>query len=416
MLHLLPRRRAPVRRRGGRKPPRQEAATFIHVGALQMSLNIISNYAANVAHRNLTTSDAMATSSLAKLSAGTRVLTAKDDAASLAVGSRLGVEVAGLKQAAVNAGQAVSMLQIADGAMSKTSDILTRMKTLAVQAGSDQLSSEERAKLNTEYQALISEVDRISNSTQFAGTKLVDGSLTVDRSSATAFAVSQGVQDITFRGDFSGTNATIAYNTAGSFTATVDATTFTGALDADTNDGTSMTTGTVVTLTNAATTNKVDLQINTAFSVNTTRASGSLQMTGSNSTSFTFKVGTGSSPTSDEISVTVNSISANTLGLDTTDISTAANANTASIAVTNAVDDLNTARAAIGANQNRLEFAAANINTQRENTEAARSQLMDLDVASEMSNFTSKQILIQAGVSMLAQANQMPQNLLQLFR
>ncbi|MGE3932339.1 MAG: flagellin [Rhodospirillaceae bacterium] len=381
-----------------------------------MSLNIISNYAANVAHRNLTTSDAMATSSLAKLSAGTRVLTAKDDAASLAVGSRLGVEVAGLKQAAVNAGQAVSMLQIADGAMSKTSDILTRMKTLAVQAGSDQLSSEERAKLNTEYQALISEVDRISNSTQFAGTKLVDGSLTVDRSSATAFAVSQGVQDITFRGDFSGTNATIAYNTAGSFTATVDATTFTGALDADTNDGTSMTTGTVVTLTNAATTNKVDLQINTAFSVNTTRASGSLQMTGSNSTSFTFKVGTGSSPTSDEISVTVNSISANTLGLDTTDISTAANANTASIAVTNAVDDLNTARAAIGANQNRLEFAAANINTQRENTEAARSQLMDLDVASEMSNFTSKQILIQAGVSMLAQANQMPQNLLQLFR
>ena len=97
-----------------------------------MALNAISNYAANVAHRNLQASDMAATSSLAKLSSGSRVVSAKDDAASMAIGSRLNSQVQGLRQASVNAGQGVSMLQIADGAMAKVTDILIRMKTLSV--------------------------------------------------------------------------------------------------------------------------------------------------------------------------------------------------------------------------------------------------------------------------------------------
>ena len=152
-----------------------------------MPLNLISNFAANVAQRNLAMSDAAATSSLAKLSAGSRVVTAKDDAAALAVGSRLNAEVVGLKQASVNAGQAISLLQIADGAMAKVNDILVRMKSLAVQAGSGQLSSTERNMLNTEYLALRSEVDRIANDTDFAGTSLVDGSIAVARTNATDY-------------------------------------------------------------------------------------------------------------------------------------------------------------------------------------------------------------------------------------
>ncbi|MPY72381.1 MAG: flagellin, partial [Alphaproteobacteria bacterium] len=150
-----------------------------------MPLNLISNFAANVAQRNLGMSDAAATNSLAKLSAGTRVLSAKDDAASLAVGSRLSAEIIGLKQASVNAGQAISMLQIADGAMAKVNDVLTRMKSLAVQSGSGQLSAVERGMLDTEFQALVSEVDRIANDTEFAGTKLVDGTIDVSLTNAT---------------------------------------------------------------------------------------------------------------------------------------------------------------------------------------------------------------------------------------
>ena len=382
-----------------------------------MPLNLISNFAANVAQRNLGISDMQATQSLAKLSSGSRVVSAKDDAASMAVGSRLNAEVIGLKQASVNAGQAISMLQIADGAMAKVNDVLVRMKSLAVQSGNGALSATERNMLNTEYTALRSEVDRIAADTDFAGTQLVNGSITVSTAGATDFTVAKGVQDITFRGDTSASSdATIAYNSGGTFSVTVGATVFTGSMDSTTNDGSTMNTGTVVTLTNTGTTNKVDIVLNTAYTVNGTKSTGTLGLTGSNSTSFNFKVGTGVDPGADEINVTVNSVSATSLGIGTTTITTQALADTASVAVSNAIDDLQNYRANIGASQNRLEFASANIATATENTEAARSQLLDLDVASEMSNFVSKQILIQAGVAMLSQANQLPGNLLRLFQ
>jgi len=382
-----------------------------------MALNVISNFAADVAHRSLMQSDSAMTDSLAKLSAGTRVVSAKDDAASMAIGSRLAAEVNALQQAQVNAGQAVSMLQVADGAMARVNDILLRMKTLAVQAGSGQLSSTERGMLDTEYQQLLAEVNRIAQATQFNGNQLVNGSIVVDRSSATAFAISQGVQDIVFSGAHTiTTDPTISYNTAGSFTCTTADGTYTGSLPAGSNDGTSMTTGTVVTLTSAGLSTKIDLVINTAFSVNTTRANGTLALSGSSTQSFTYKVGTGTSPTADEITVTLNSISANALALGTTNVTTTANADAASSAITVAIDTLNKARALVGASQNRLDFASANIATTTENTEAARSNLMDLDIASEMSTFTSKQILVQAGVAMLAQANRTPEMLLKLFQ
>ena len=387
-----------------------------------MPLNVISNFAANVAQRNLATSDAAATTSLAKLSSGTRVVSAKDDAASLAIGSRLEAEISGLQQALVNAGQGVSMLQIADGAMAKVNDILVRMKSLAVQAGSGSLSGTERSMLNTEYQALVSEVDRIANDTEFAGTLLVDGSIAINTSSATAFAAVQGVQAITFVGDHStASNAPISYDqTNGAFSISVvdGAATniFTGSISAGTNDGTNMITGTVVTLNNTLSSHKIDIALNTAFVVNAAHAAGTLGLSGATTSSFTFKVGTGTSATADELTATISSVGAASLGIATTSVTTKTDADLSSVAVSNAIDNLQNHRATIGASQNRLEFASANLATAVENSEAARSQLLDLDIASEMSNFVSKQILIQAGVAMLSQANQLPNNLLRLFQ
>lgn len=382
-----------------------------------MPLNVISNFAANVAYRNLSMNDAKATDSLAKLSAGQRVISAKDDAAAMAVGNRLSAEVAGLKQAQVNAGQAVSMLQIADGAMSKVNDVLQRMKTLSVQAGSGQLSSTERSMIDTEYQALISEIDRIANDTDFAGTKLVDGSYGVTVGTSSGFLLADGVEAVTFKGDFAtGSTGTISYDqTNHSFTVAHAGTNFTGSIGADTNDGSNMTSGTVVSLTNSGTDSKIELTLNQSFDYDAAATSGSVSLTGSASSSFTFKVGTGTNSAADEITISVSSISASQLGVSGGSLTTQANADTASEAISNAIDDIQNYRANVGANQNRLEFASANIATTMENTEAARSALLDLDVAQEMSNFTSKQILVQAGVSMLAQANQLPQGLLRLF-
>ncbi|KZB72174.1 hypothetical protein, partial [Thalassospira sp. MCCC 1A01148] len=138
-----------------------------------MALNIISNYAANVAHRNLTASDEMATRSLSKLSAGTRVVSARDDAASMAIGARLNATTQALKTATVNVGQANSMLQIADGGMATIDDVLVRMKTLAVQASSGNLSDTERGFLNDEFTELRDEIDRIASSTNFNGIQLL---------------------------------------------------------------------------------------------------------------------------------------------------------------------------------------------------------------------------------------------------
>lgn len=384
-----------------------------------MALNVISNFAANVAYRHLTESDMAMTASLSKLSAGTRVISAKDDAASMAIGSRLAAEVSALTQAKVNSGQAVSMLQVADGAMARAHDILLRMKTLAVQAGSGQLSNTERGMLNTEYIQLVSEIDRLSQDTEFNGVSLVNGAISLDLSSATAFEPADGVPSITLRGSFdTGSNGSLSYASGSqAFTFSHGGSTYTGSMASDTNDGSAMSRGTVVTLTTGGSdNNKVDIAINSAFDVDLTHAPGTIALSGNSRTAFTFKVGTGTSTTADEITISLAGISSTAFGLNTTDITSKNAADIASTTITNAIDMLNDTRANIGASLNRLEFAAANIATTLENTEAARSNLLDLDMAAEMSNFTSKQVLQQAGIAMLAQANQTPQALLRLFQ
>ena len=491
-----------------------------------MALGIISNFAANVAHRNLIVSDRQVTTSLAKLSSGSRVQSAKDDAASLAIGSRLNAEVQAQKQAMVNAGQASSMLQIADGAMAKVNDILVRMKTLAVQSGSGQLATTERTLLDTEFQQLLSEIDRIAKDTEFNGVTLIDGSsntsTTLNSQSAANNLIQlvDGFTSIVF-GDSVGDNAfTVAFDAttnllsltnlttgasqgiaigstaiAAGSTQTVDFAPFdivvtlgdafdkttdiapTGTYTASGTDQSGVIEASSITLTKAdSSTNVIALDsqqilINTGtasasvltignFSVesvdltgtgtktvtlddgssnsftisfnvttafNTIASNDSLnvddlgtvvfgQVTSGTTTSFTFKLGTGNIVDVDDVSFSISAVSVSALSMTGTNVLDVGASNSASTKITTALDTLNTARAGVGAGQNRLEFAADNLASTIENSEAARSALMDLDVAAEMTVFTSKLILVQAGVAMLAQANQLPQNLLQLFQ
>jgi flagellin len=491
-----------------------------------VSLSILSNYAANVAQRYLQQTDMTATNSIAKLSAGSRVLTAKDDAASLAIGSGLSAEIAGQQQAQVNATQATSMLQVADGAMSTVNDILVRMKTLAVQAGSGQLGTTERSDLDTEYQGLLSEIDRLAQATTFNGVKLVNGSSTTTASlnsqsntndvlqAADGFdsisfgngvgsaavkvaydstshvltltnltsGVSQGLNigstaianGSTQSVNFDSLGATITLNaafnktssiaTSNSFipdstetgrlanfqitaatasTGLINLSTIAGSVDSVVPGFSSLTLGaftstatvdlrftghrSVVMSDSNGSSFTLGFDITNTFAGNFNDSSFSMgdlgalaigQSASSNSTSFSFKLGTGTTTGVDDVSVSVSAISTAALGLTGTDLtgSDATNANTASSAISDAINTLNTARAGIGASQNRLQFASDNLTTSVQNTEAARSSLMDLDMASEMTKFTNAQVLEQAGISMLAQANMMPQHLLKLFQ
>ena len=152
----------------------------------------------------------------------------------------------------------------------------------------------------------------------------------------------------------------------------------------------------------------VEVALNTAFDPSIPHGIGRYQLERTSVAGFNYKVGTGATATADEISVTLNSVNAGALGIESTDITTAAQADLATSAVDDAINDLLIHRATVGANQNRLEYASANLAIIHENTDAARSRLLDLDVAAELSRLTSSQILVESGVSMLAQANLLP--------
>ena len=139
-----------------------------------MSLSIVNNYAARIVHRQVERNDAMATKMVARLSSGSRVIYASDDAASLAVGTRLRADVGAMQMAAVNASHAAAVLQIADGAASIIGDMTTRLKTLAIQSASDQLSGTERGMIDSEYQQLLREIDRIAASASFNGKRVLN--------------------------------------------------------------------------------------------------------------------------------------------------------------------------------------------------------------------------------------------------
>jgi len=446
-----------------------------------MALNIISNYAANVAHRNLSASDEMATRSLSKLSSGTRVVSARDDAASMAIGARLNATTQALKTATVNVGQANSMLQIADGGMATIDDILVRMKTLAVQSSSGNLSDTERGFLNDEFTELRDEIDRIASSTNFNGIQLLGdgGDVAIEFGDLAAGQGGEALVPVNGFDNFAITDnnywatdtdtdltdnnfeVNINYGAGDQVIMTVTST-IDGAADRTQSiDVTDFRTGgtTAIGAGESATLNFDELglsfTVNTNFSasVATVRADNTgasdfgtdtdfngsgldsaagnvVTMAADNgqqlANSIEFQVG-GGNTANDRLSISLTSVDSGSLGTGvggtetalndaTVDIATAAAAQNTVEVVTRAIDDLQRARAAVGTSQNRLDFAGQNLASTQENTESARSTLLDLDVAAEMTAFTSKQILVQSGVAMLAQANQMPQNLLRLLQ
>jgi flagellin len=430
-----------------------------------MALSIISNQAASIATRSLGQSNDAATATAEKLSSGKRINSAADDAAGSAIAARLSAEVAGLRQAGVNAGQASSLLQIADGAFQNVEDILTRAKSLSVQAGSDQISDAERSFLDQEFTALKNEIDRIARDTEFNGSKLVDGEIkgylrTNDSVATTDGAMAGltnidamalldgGVANVSVMGieqtfDNANTNGIV---TAGTVTGQVgmltydmnnntfmfmaSATTsggnftavnFTGTLTADQYSGSNPTMTTAVTLMAAdpqMTAGTIKVFVGTAFDTNANLGGpmNEVGVVGSDKKDFTFKVGTGIDTAADEINVQVGGISTTALGINGESIDSKTNADNASVAVSDAIDTLQSKRSEVGAAQNRLDFAGQNVELTRENQEAARSELEDLNVAKAITEFSQQQLLVQAGTSTLSQANSLPQNLLQLFR
>ena len=390
-----------------------------------MGLSINQNIAAVNSYRNLSNTQNDLSKSLEKLSSGFRINRAADDAAGLAISEGLRSQVGGLKVAARNAQDGISVVQTAEGALTETHAILQRVRDLAVQAGNDSNNAEARKNIDTEATQLVSELDRISKSTNFNGTNLLDGTagggsgklqfqvgaggdansqITVDLSGANIKAIAADLSTGSLA--VGGTEFTVS-------TAALTASAYTFSVD----NGSGVTSDIAVTL--AATPTSVqgladalsaDANFNANFSVDVIKdANGA-------ATGISVKALNGG-----DVDVTApgaglaagNQVANTQQGLD---FSSAAAAQASITKIDEKISSVSTARANLGALQNRFEHTVKNINVSVENLSASESRIRDTDMASEMVSFTRAQILSQAGTSMLAQANQIPQGVLSLLR
>jgi flagellin len=405
-----------------------------------MPLTINTNVTAMGAQRSLNATSLKSSAALAKLSSGSRIVTAKDDAAALSIANGLRLDLSSLRAAQTNVQQASSVLQIADGGFSQIGEVLTRMKTLSANAQSDNLSATERGFLNTEFASLRTEITRIAGSTEFNGVELLGGaaqhqsanigSLVGTAQGFVGFEFNPGVRVV-------GDSIRIAYNSA-SGVMTIDVFSAAGgagnalgsqSIDIDTLSGDPFDR--LVTPTNVLPAGQtydldfaaigVKIKVNSAWNTAAAIAGAAFANDGVNIVAGTATAGANLNflvgvSTTDIINVNIGVGTASALGVGASQVDTVANAQAASAAIDAAMNTVNTQRATLGALMSRLDFAGANVAVQIENNEAARSVLYDVDVSSEMTEFTSKQVLVQAGVSMLAQANQQPSVLLRLLQ
>jgi flagellin len=421
-------------------------------------LSIQTNIAALSAQNSLTLTNNSLQTSMARLSSGFRINRAADDAAGLAISEKMQAQIGGLNQAVRNANDGASMIQTGEGALDQVQTMMIRMRNLAVQAASDTNGPQERADINVELQQLQSEIDNISKRTNFNGLGLLNGDLAVQADattlntfkqagatglvSTTALAGTLGtggsqIDGVTMGNNTEplGTGYSFSSTAAGVLTATSNyvpaggvAATDTAAVSTIGANGSAVYSfaklGISVGVTaGAAGLNAADvitgLTAAGTITSGTTNHSAVLQTgadaTAANTTSVSMLDTRLTSGTSAEM----GALSA-TLAQFNTDAGSTAGAT--DLDATNLIKSIDTAnawistqRAQLGAAQNRLGYAAASLTTTAQNVTAANSQIRDVDVASETSNMSKSQILMQAGVSVLAQANQVQQLALKLL-
>ena len=274
-------------------------------------LAIMTNVGSLSAQGNLNKTSRMMNQSIGRLSSGLRIQSSADDAAGMAVSEAMRSQLKGFQMALRNANDGISILQTAESAYQSQSDILVRMRELSVQGANDSISDTERAYLDTEFQDLIGELDRISDTTEFNGINLLDG-----------------------------------------------------------------TAGTAGTMT---------FQVGTRNSVN------------------------------DRITISLADVDATAVGVNASSVDTLANAQGAIADIDAALDTLATERSTLGSTINRLTAATDHLGSTIENYGAAVSQIRDTDMSAESAQFAKAQVLQQAGVAMLAQANALPNLALRLL-
>jgi flagellin len=382
-----------------------------------MSQVINSNVMSLNAQRNLSTSGSQLATSLQRLSSGLRINGAKDDAAGLAISQRFTAQIRGLGAAMRNAQDAVSLTQTAEGALGSVQSNLQRMRELAVQASNGTNTQADRDALNNEYTQLKDEIQRVAQQTKFAGSELLNGSFSavfqVGANVGESITISSiaNVQVASLGGTYTRYESSIAASTLTGFATAIAAGGVTiGGTDIGAIAAAGSTQERAGQLVEAI--NRVSSTTGVGASYNS--ATGNLTLTKDGSAAVI--AGTTNSAT---VAGWVNSsvgTATTTTGVNGTNLSSYTNAQAAIGLLDTAINSVSTSRASVGAFQSRFESAISNLMTTTENLTASRSRIMDADFAEETAKLTRAQVLQQAGVAMLSQANAVPQNVLSLLR
>lgn len=374
---------------------------------------INTNIASLNAQRNLNASQSDANTALERLSSGLRINSAKDDAAGLAISTRFESQISGLNVAQRNANDGISLAQTTEGALNEVVSNLQRIRELAIQSANATNSQSDREALDAEVQQRVDEITRIANQTTFNGLKVLDGSFGI-----ASFQVGANSGD------------TISINlTAGARASDIGAIATASALGVDFTAPNSVAAGDTLNVT----VGEGDPQTIT-FTGEETSISDVVETINSqleNAVAVATDDGTGieikSAEELSDIALTTAAVSpALTAGpetaapvdesLDAVAIDTVNGANDAILRVDSALTTINSIRSELGAIQNRFESTIANLSTTSENLSASNSRIRDADFAAESAELARTQVLQQAGLSVLAQANARPQQVLQLLQ
>ncbi|MFT8476123.1 MAG: flagellin [Liquorilactobacillus sp.] len=345
-------------------------------------MRINTNISAMDTLRNLNAATAAKSDSLSKLSSGSRINKAGDDAAGLAISENMKSQISGMTQATRNAQDGVSLIQTAEGALSESQTMIERMRDLSVQSANSTLSDSDRTDIQKEFGALQSEITRVSKDTEFNNKNLLSGNNT--------FSFQIGAN--------AGQTLSVSISDMSASALSIDSL----SLVASSTEVASVqaAAAAVTTLTSASTLAAADIT--------------NLGLLGIDTTGLTVGAsGSAVSGLSDIVASATTLATDATAAQETADISKASQAITA---LKKAVSTVSGQRADLGAAQNRLTHTINNLGTTSENLSDANSQIRDVDMASEMTTFTKQNILTQAATSMLSQANSMPNTVLTLLQ
>ena len=393
--------------------------------ALASGFRVNTNTTSFHTYRSYSNSQAGLEQNIERLSSGLRINRAADDSAGQAISQRMKNQATGMKQAVRNSQQATNYLQTAEGGLNQIHGILARMRELAVQSSSDGLNTNDRFSIELEYAQLKDEVSRIANSTTYNNMTLINGDRAKDVS-----RTGGNVSDTEIK------SFSVASNVA-----TGDEFEFTS-VNTSSISLKNKTTGEVQTLhqpdgagfAENDVLNFDDLGITMTLGANYTSIGTNAPADGFTITQgdfVTMQVGADndaaharadssdadhSAVTENRITLNISDATAKGLGISDSQVSDLADSQRAINALDSAIEKVNDERGNIGALQNRFEFAVSNLQSSLQNTEASRSTILDADFALEAAGMAKNQILTQSGTAMLAQANQISQNVLSLLK